>query len=733
MSKGPTIKMKKSMIFVLCVIVFVGYTSVLLRLLFLQVLANDKYQKLAIDQQLRDATITAPRGTIYDTNMKAMAKSATVWNVNIAPKEISTDEKRELVAQGLSDILGVDKDFVLEKTKKNNYYEIIKKKVEKPEVDKIREYIAEKKVSGIHISENSKRYYPYGEFAASILGFTGTDGQGLGGVEAYYEKYLKGIDGRMVTATNAKGTEMPFEYTKLYEPQPGNDIVLTIDENVQHYLEKHLSYAVKEHNVTNKGAGIVMNVKTGEILAMSTKPDFDPNNPFLITDEEKKKVLDTLEGEERKEYLAKEQQSQWRNKLVSDLYEPGSVFKVVTAAAGLEEGVITEKSNFNCKGHLTISGIVIKCNKTEGHGPQNFSDGFKNSCNPVFMETAEKLGKDNFFKYLEGFGLTKKTGIDLPGEEQSVYYTPNKTGVVELASQSFGQSNKFTPIQIATAVATAVNGGRLVQPHIVKKIIDKDGNVVSSFDTTNKRQVISEDVSKKIVSMMERVVSESAGSKNAKIAGYRIGGKSGTSQKLDGDDDARIASFVAVAPVEDPEILTLIILDEPHSYSPYGSVLSAPVAGNVLSDILEYLNIMPQYTEEELKNQSIVIPSLIEKKVSQATEELRKIGLKTKTIGSGNVIRSQFPPSGHKVSINSTVVLYTDSDEVKNVAVPDLSNMTLDQATRELNNKGLNIQVEGNYNNSSKSLVYKQSTSPGEMVPVGSVIKVTFTNRNSIE
>ncbi|MGL5972780.1 MAG: penicillin-binding transpeptidase domain-containing protein [Oscillospiraceae bacterium] len=732
MSKGPSLKMKKSMIFILSIIVLIGYTTVIGRLFFLQIIDNEKYQQLAINQQLLDTSITAERGTIYDKNMKPLAKSASVWTVYISPREVKKD-KIDLLAEGLGQILEVEKDSILKKAEKNNAYEVIKRKVEKPEIDKIRDFKTENKLSGIHIAEDSKRYYPYGDFAASILGFTGNDNQGLAGIEAYYDKYLKGVDGRIVTAKNARGTELPFEYEKFYEPVPGNDIILTIDETIQHYLEKNLYYAVKEHNVANKGAGIVMNVKTGEILAMSTKPDFDPNSPFDIYDPIKSAEIDALPEDQRKSERAKEQQRQWRNKLVSDLYEPGSVFKIVTAAAALEENVVQLNTPFNCAGHLTISGVVIRCNKLEGHGPQNFSDGFKNSCNPVFMITGENLGKDKFYKYFESFGMTEKTGVDLPGEEQSVFYKADKTGPVELASQSFGQSNKVTPIQMATAVATAVNGGKLVQPHIVDKVVDKDGNSIYENSIDSKRQVVSEETSKEILEMMERVISESPGSKNAKILGYRLGGKSGTSQKLDGDASSRIASFVAVAPIEDPEILTLIILDEPNSYSVYGSVLAAPVAGNVLSDILPYMGILPNYTEEELKNKEISVPSLIGDNMTTANENARKQGLKVKKVGNGDVVVSQFPRSGYKVSLGSTIVIYTEEKSEEYTDVPDLNGMSIDTVIKSLSNKGLNLEIEGDHKLGDKVFASRQSIAPGETVDLGTVIKVAFVNKDSYD
>lgn len=728
MAKGPTRQMKNSMFFLMMGMLIVGFGVVIIRLFLLQMVDNEKYQDMAINQQLRDTTISPQRGTIYDTNMKVLAQSATVWTVYLSPRNVK-DEQVDELATGLSKILGVDKDEIIEKTKKNNYYEIVKRKVEKPQRDEIYKFVTEKKIDGVHVAEDSKRYYPYGDFAASILGFTGTDNQGLNGIESQYDSYLTGTPGRIQTAANALGKEMPFEYEMLYEAKPGDDVVLTIDETLQHYLEKNLSNAVKEHKVAEKGAGIIMNVKTGEILAMSTKPDYDPNNPFDIYDSTAKDRLKGLKGDKYKEQLQEEQNNQWRNKVVSDLYEPGSVFKVVTCSAGLEEGKFTLKSPFSCSGAAKVSGTTMRCHLAGGHGAQTFSEALKNSCNPFLIHIGQTLGKEKFYEYYQSFGLTEKTKIDLPGEAQSLYYTDKQMGPVELASTSFGQSGKITPIQMVTAVATSVNGGNLIQPHIVKKVVDQNGNTVYSGNTNTKRQVISKETSNKIIEMLELVVTDSPSSKSAGVKGYRVGGKSGTSQKLDSKDkSARIASFAAFAPAEDPEIVVLIVLDEPHSYSEYGSILSAPVCGNILADALPYLGIMPNYTEEELKTLDISVPNVVGQTVSSAQNTLRDKGFKTKVIGSGTKVVGQFPSTGQKISSGSTVILYTEKNKTQEkVTVPDVKGMSPSAANRTLANAGLNIQIVGKFSSSDSPYAARQSVKAGSKVALGTVVKVEFT------
>lgn len=520
MKVTPTKIMKIKML-VICLLLTVGSTlAISARLFYLQVYAGEEYQQKALDQQLRVTQLTAKRGSIYDRNMTVLARSATVWTITLSPANISSDEEKELIAQNLSRILDVSYEEIMEKANRTaSYYQIIKRKVEQTETEEVRKFLSENDISCVGVVEDSKRYYPYDNFLSSVLGFTGTDNQGLAGLEAYYDSYLSGTPGRQLSAKNAWGTDMPYTYDEFYEPKDGYSLVLTIDENLQHFLEKQLEIAVEEHNVQNRAVGIAMDPKTGEILAMAVKGDFDPNNPFEIFDEETAAALAEITDEtEYLEALEEAQQQQWRNKAVSDTYEPGSVFKTITAAAVLEEGVVTEEDTFYCSGALQVEDRLIHCDNTTGHGQETFLQGLQNSCNPVFMQVGARLGSENFFKYFEAFGFTEPTGIDLPGEAQSIYHSEAELeGPVELAVSSFGQTFKVTPVQMLTAVCTAINGGYLVQPHVVGSIIDSEGKTVETYDFSPKRQVISEEVSNELALMLETVVSEGGG-KNCKLS-----------------------------------------------------------------------------------------------------------------------------------------------------------------------------------------------------------------------
>ncbi|MEG2633975.1 MAG: penicillin-binding transpeptidase domain-containing protein, partial [Oscillospiraceae bacterium] len=507
-----------------------GFSIVIVSLANISLVNHDKYSSMASGQQLRDTVVSAPRGTIYDANMNVLAQSATVWTVALSPMDIE-EEDFDTIARGLSEILEMDYQTIYDKCFDKTYYSIVKRKVDQPVVDRIRQFMIDEKVGGISFTEDSKRYYPYGNFLAQALGFVGTDNQGLSGLEAYYNEELSGTSGRILTAKNAVGGDMYYEYETRYEPESGNSLVLTVDEVIQHYLEKNLEAAVKEHHVQKQAAGIVMNVKTGEILAMAVKPDFDPNEPLTLFDEALAAQVEAFAGtDEYNTKLGLAQQFQWRNKAISDTYEPGSVFKVVTASTALETGACTLESTFYCNGSVKVGPHIMHC-ASSGHGQETFVNAVINSCNPAFIDIGQRIGAGNFSKYFRAFGLTEKTGIDLPGEASSIYVPESSMGIVELSSCAYGQSNSITPIQLITAVSAAVNGGYLVQPHMVKQIIDSDGNIVRSFDTEVKRQVISAETSKLMAEIMEQVVLHANG-QNSYVAGFRIGGKSGTSQKL---------------------------------------------------------------------------------------------------------------------------------------------------------------------------------------------------------
>ncbi|MCI6640886.1 MAG: PASTA domain-containing protein [Pygmaiobacter massiliensis] len=728
--RNTTVFIRRRILAVTALMAVVGFGVLCARLAKLQIVDYEMYQAMASSQQLRSTTIPANRGVIYDTNMKVLAQSATVWNLSLSPKEID-EEDRAGIAKGLAELLGVDEATLLEKMENSeSYYESVAKKVEKPTVDAVRQWLSDTGYTGVNLDQDTKRYYPYGDFAAAILGFVGTDNTGLAGLEAYYDEELSGTPGRSVQATNARGSEMPYTEEAYYDAQDGNSLVLTVDETIQHSLETNLELAVKTHNVSERAVGIVMDVNTGAILGMATESGYDPNDPFTIYDEavaaQVEAVLDdpaTEDVDEHKQALSQAQQEQWRNKAVNDLYEPGSVFKTVTAAAALDSGAATIHSSYSCSGYMTVAGTVMRCAHTEGHGVQSLLQAYDNSCNPAFMQIGAALGADRFYDYLVSFGLTEKTGIDLPGESQSLYYDADGLGPVQLASCSFGQSLKITPIQMITAVATAVNGGNLAQPHVVSKILDASGNIIEDCTPAAKRQVISEETS-----ALMRQLMEEACVTNAKVAGYSIGGKSGTSQKLDsGDAEARIASYVAVAPIDDPQIAVLIILDEPHSYSDYGGVIAAPVAGKVLSDVLPYIGIQPVYAEGENVQSTTYLGDYSGQLLVEAQSALQNRGFFQTVVGSGTTVVRQFPAAGSTLPKGSTVVLYTDESADQMVTVPSVVGHSVSSAEEALASAGLNIYRDGAQAGTNVTAVL-QSVEAGTSVPRGTVVTVTFAD-----
>ena len=743
MGKVPTYRMKSRMIIVLICMIAIGFGIVLLNLFRLQVIDGDKWQSYALSQQLRSSKISANRGTIYDANGKILAKSASVWSVIVAPAEVKTQTQENAIADGLSKILEIDGAKILKKLQnKESYHEIIKTKIEQPVADEIYAFIAENDVPGIHLVEDTKRYYPYGNFAANVLGFTDYDNKGAYGLESYYEKVLGGVPGRVVSLKNAAGTTMPLQYEQTYDAQDGNSIVLTIDETVQHFLEKNLETAVVEHKVKNRAVGIVMDPNTGAILAMATKPDFDPNNPREILDPQTKEELEKLNTAENKEaYADALQQAQyesWKNKAISDPYEPGSVFKIVTASAGLESGVVTAETPFYCPGYIEVAGNVIDCwNRNKGgHGQINFEQGVMGSCNPTFITVGQWLGVDLFSDYFENFGLTKATGVDLPGEVGSIYHQRKDMGISELSSSAFGQTFKVTPLQMITAASAAVNGGKLMQPYVVKQILDPNGNVVSTTEPVVKRQVISEEISKEVSLMLEKVVSEGSG-KNAYIPGYRVGGKTGTSEKLDqkqnGEVRSRISSFLGFAPADNPQVVVLVVLDEPDLANAYGSVVAAPVVGSILNDVLPYLGIEPQYTAEELEKIDMSTPYVIDYLIHDAEASIRIAGLKSRVIGNGTTVIRQTPGAGEPTPRDGTVILYTEEETQQDlIVVPDVIGMAGQEANRTIVNAGLNISISGTGIEGSGNVAVNQTPAAGTQVELGTVVTVEFKNTESV-
>ena len=742
MVNSPTKQMLNRMLAILLILVVVTVTAAGISLVNIMVLNGEKYQKMATEQQLYDARITAERGDIYDCNMNVLATSAPVWSVFVTPNEIDEikdktkkEEVKKAIIEELSVVLEIDKEKIskdIEKT--STYYISLKKKVEKDVADKVREFITKysqlSMSSYIGLDESTKRYYTNDSLASTVLGFVGDDNQGLSGLELQYDEELTGVPGRIVAAKNAHGTDMPFTYEKKVDQQPGNSVVSTIDSYIQYVTEKYLNDAVINNKVSERGAAIVMNVKTGEIKAMATKGDFNPNTPFTLSEEDQKSV-DALQGEERTKLLSELRNKQWRNKTISDPYEPGSVFKVITEAIALEEELTTVNHSFTCTGTIFVAGQKYSCHKKGGHGTQNLTEATQNSCNPFFISIGQIIGVNTFSKYFEAFGLTKKTGIDLPGEASSQYHKESNMGPVELASTSFGQTFKVTPIQLITALASTVNGGYLVEPHVVKKIIDSNKNVVQNFDTTIKRQVISEQTSKTVCSILEKVV-DGGGGKNAYVAGYKIGGKTGTSQKVNemnvsGQSGLYVASFVGFAPMDDPELAVLVLLDEPHGANYYGGTISAPVGGQILADVLPYLGYEPKYTEEQLKTLSISVPNVVGKTIQEAKSSLSDLSLKYRVIGSGDKIVKQLPTNTQSIYKNGVVILYTEEEsENQKTKVPNLLGLSISQVNAVAVNYGLNVTFKGNTLTNSAVISYSQSIAENTEVDVGSVIEVYF-------
>ena len=642
------------------VVAVVCFGGLLARLFVLQILDPDNYADRAAGQQLRDTTLPAARGKIISADGVVLATSKTCWSIRASPRELD-DAIVEPAARALSEILELDYDATLEKLSRRSSNDcLLRRRVDADMANAVRTWCAENGARGIQVLQDTKRVYPEGDFMGCLLGFTDVDNQGLWGLELAYDEPLTGQNGVILTAKNAWGYDMPTHYSTLQEAVPGSSLTLTIRDDIQHYLESALCAAVEEHNVASRAVGIVMDVNTGAVLAMSTKPDYDPNNPRVIVDETVRARVNALTGEERSAALQTAQQAQWRNKAISDLYEPGSVFKLITCSAALDTGAVTRNTTFVCAGKIGVAGTTFRCANGHVHGSETVAQGLAVSCNPCFIQIGARLGKENFCKYFEAFGLRTATGIDLPGEiKRSEYYTADRMGPVELASCSFGQSSKVSYLQMITAVCAVVNGGKLMQPYVVQTITDADGQVTYQAQPTVKAQVIKEETSAVMRELMEGVVTSGTG-KNAAVAGYRVGGKSGTSQKLDSENErARIASFVAVAPIENPQIAVLVCLDEPHSWTTSGGALSGPVCAEVLQKSLPRLGIEPSYNEEEQKKYFTTVPDVTGWRTAAAGQKLAEYSLTADVLGEGERVQSQYPAAGTSVRKNSAIQLDT--------------------------------------------------------------------------
>lgn len=713
----------------------------------IMIINGEKYQNDASEQQLYDSLVTAPRGDIYDRNMQTLATSSPAWTVYITPNGIRSIKKAEdaekvkkKIAEGLSEILEMDYDTVYDYTGKKSYYVIVKKKIEKTAADKVRQFILDNKdlelSQYIGLDSTTKRYYPNGNLASVVLGFVGSDDQGLSGLESYYDNELTGTAGRVVAAKNAAGTNMPFSYEKVENAVKGGSLVLTLDNYVQYTADKYLEAAIEENQIAERGAAVVMNVNTGAILAMSVKGDFDPNAPFTLSAADQKKVDETEGDEEKKKVQSELLNRQWRNKAVSDTYEPGSVFKAVTAAIALEENLVNKNSSFFCNGHATVAGQSYHCHKTTGHGSQNLMQAIANSCNPAFITIGQLVGVNTFSKYFKAFGFTEKTGIDLPGEASSTYHKEEKMGPVELASSSFGQTFNVTPMQLICAISATVNGGYLVQPHMVEKILDENNKVKKTVASSSKRQVISESTSATMRELLN-FVSEN-GAKNSLVAGYNIGAKTGTSQKVSkilqtGDKRLYIGSCATVAPIEKPEIAVFVMLDEPKGEKYYGGAISAPVNSKIMADILPYLGFEPSYTEEQLQKLAITVPDTVGSAIADAKSKITTQKLEYKVVGNGEKVVRQLPAAGSKVISGGVVILYTeDGAEVTKATVPNFKGLSATDVNAAAARAGVNVEFSGNTSTGGLK-AYKQSVEAGKEVDAGTVITVYFSDDNVVD
>lgn len=720
--KQLNLKVKKRA-FALLMILLVIFAGLSVRTGWIQFVDGEELQMKAIEQQTKDKTINSKRGVIYDRNGKILAQSASVEMVSVTPNEIAEAGNAEEVATNLSQILGMEKDEVYSIITKNTGYEIVKRRVEKEPADAIREL----NMKGVYLSEDTKRYYPYGDLASHVIGFVGTDNQGLNGVEMIFDKYLKGLPGRVVSAKNARGTDMPFKYEKYINPENGANLVLTLDEVVQHFVEKHLEQAVADYKVENGAACIIMNAKTGEVLAMATEPNFDLNDPFTLVDPAAQAEVDALEGEGKSAKYNELINQMWRNKCVVDTYEPGSTFKAITTAMALEEGVVSLNDTFNCTGALKVGPELIHCWKAGGHGGETFVQGVENSCNPVFMTVGARIGTENFFKYYKAFGFTEKTGFELPGEAVCAFHKMENFNEVELATCSFGQSFQVTPLQMVTAYSAICNDGVMVRPRIAKELVDDEGNVIETFETEQIRKVISPETAQTTRQILESVVTNGT-SKNAYIKGFRVAGKTGTSEKVPRNNGKYIASFIGFAPANDPEIIGLLMLDEPMGGTYMGGQIAAPTFQKIFDDVLRYLNIEPQYTEDELASMDLSVPNVEGLSKADAEQAFADSGLKYQFVGDGDTVLEQIPKGGTTLPEASTVMLYTKEVDSDQVMVPNVLDCAVSEANRRITNAGLNMKIAGSAEVKDGEAVVASQDPPAEtMVQRGSVVTVEFS------
>lgn len=737
--KGPAQRLRQRTAILILLILVLGFGAAVLRLTYLTTIQSSELQESAVDLQLADTTVSAKRGTIYDANGNVLAESASVWQVVMSPVNFKNDKQRQAAAKGLSEIFDLEYNDVLDDTKQQSHYVVVKRRIESDEREKVLELIDTLKkdysCSGvIQLLDDYKRYYPKNSLASSVIGFTGSDDQGLEGIEYEYDSYLSGTPGRIITAQNARGTDMPFRYEQNVESEDGNNVYLTIDETIQSICEKYMQKGVEDNNVLNKGVCIAMDVNTGAILAMVTTDGYDLNNPYELSAKDKKKIKSTAKSKQAEAESAA-LSAMWRNKAVADTYMPGSVFKMCVASAALEENLVNEKTSFTCTGSIEVEGETIHCSNISGHGTQNFVEVISNSCNPAFIQIGQMLGAGKFRQYYQGFGFSDKTGIDLPGEAEDSFWKEGKMGGVDLAVASFGQNFTITPIQMITACAAVSNGGYVVQPHVVSKITDSKGNVIKTVDKKVKRQVISDDTSKKMNEYLE-YNTERQGAAAGYISGYKVAGKTGTTEKRgvtkfeSSFSEDYISSFCGYAPADDPQIAMLVFFDTPDGDAYYGSQVSSPVFINIMSEVLPYLDVKTSYTDEELGYVDASAGDYTGVSVDEAKTAVEADGFTATVKGNGSTVISQIPTVSSGLQKGGSIVLYTDSDsQSETVSVPSLIGLSPDEVNDVASAYGLNVSFSGATTSSGTSS--SQNIEAGTSVSPGTVITVSFADSSS--
>ena len=725
-----------------------AFVPVGLRLYHLMIRDFDYYSAKALNNQTRGTAVTAHRGDILDRNMNVLATSTTVENVYLDPHELK-QSKADIsdISRVLGEILDKDPAWIAEQaadTRKR--YKQVGTKIDETAAGKIRDYINEKGIAGIHLEPTSQRVYPYASLAAQVIGFTNASNDGCEGVESAYDGFLSGKTGRVVTTKGNNEMDMPYSYENYLSARQGNSVILTLDATVQKCLEKQMQAAIARYDVQNGAFGLVMNCKTGEILAMATLGSYDPNRYLELADSKTAARVESLRGtQDYSEALSAARLKQWRNRVLSDGYEPGSTFKVLTMAAALDCGAIDLNTSFHCSGSEQIPGRAqrLHCWRSAGHGAEKTPQALQNSCNIAFAHIALKLGGERFYEYVEKFGILEKTGIDLAGESKGVFFDKalvtdtDKWGTASLTSGSFGQTFKITPLQLVRAIASVVNGGTLLEPYIVSEIVDPEGNTVMQAEPTAVRRTISQQTSDTMRELIASVVSEGT-AKNAKVAGFSIGGKTGTSEKIDVFDENgqrvqdKIVSFVGIAPMDDPEYIVLAALDTPSRQTGIyisGGVMAAPTVGAVLGDILPYLGVERHFSPEEIQGKEIVLEKYIDLTEKEASGKLNRIGLSAKFTGTGDRVTAQLPEPGQTVPAGSQVLLYLGgSPEAETVAVPDFTGMNRQQASDAAGKLGLYILVAGNDEVSPTVTVMTQSLPKDTQVPAGTTVTLTFAD-----